>query len=116
MLKQRKKNKLTTTFDVRPYRVVLVKGTAAIIERGRQRIMRNLSLLKKIPLLCDDTPCLKLPHTTYPDSDLESELDFDSSALDLPVMPRPELPPLGRADRPQRNRRPPPRYGDFLPH
>ena len=45
LLRQVKKNKLTTTFDARPSRVVHVKGTAAIIVRGQQKLMRNMRFL-----------------------------------------------------------------------
>ena len=71
-----------------------------------------MRFLKKIPPSCGDTP-IKNDSLTYSEADLESELDFDSSALDVPPTPGPQLP---RLERPVRNRRPPPRYGDFVPH
>ena len=109
LLKQAKKNKLSTTFDTRPYQVVSVRGTVAIIKRDNIQIMRNLSLLKKIP------PSSIVPKTTdQPRADLDDDdRDFDSSGLDLPIVPQP-LPP--RPERPQRQRRPPLRFADYEPH
>ena len=105
LLKQIKKNKLTTTFDVRPFRVVSVKGTVAVIERDDVQIMRNMSLLKKIS--SDPTPQVKRNNLSD-SSDCDDELEFPD--IDLPITPRPQFP---RQERPQRVRRPPPRYQDF---
>ena len=104
LLKQIKKNKLTTTFDVRPFRVVSVKGTVAI-ERDDVQIMRNMSLLKKIS--SDPTPQVKRNNLSD-SSDCDDELEFP--VIDVPITPRPQFP---RQERPQRIRRPPQRYQDF---
>ena len=112
LLKQLKKNKLTTRFDVRRFKVISVKGTVAIIERDGSQIMRNMSFLKKIPEQTSQVKPLefKADNNVMDSSDSDDDLEFDTSALDLPIIPRPEFPRQGR---PQRNRRPPRRYHDF---
>ena len=112
LLKQVKRNKLTTRFDVHPYRVVCIKGTVAIIERDHVQIMRNKSFLRKVPSdsLSQDRNLLnnksKLVHTQENDDD--DDLDFDSSTLDEPG-PRPQFP----RRRPVRVRREADRWGDM---
>ena len=82
-----------------------MKGTVAIIERDQVQIMRNMSLLKKIP---SETSLVK--QNNLRNNDIDDDLDFDTSTLDPPIAPRPQFP---RRERPQRDRRPPVRYQDF---
>ena len=108
LLKQVKKNKLSTTFDVRPYKVVSVKGSVAIIERDGLRLMRNLNFLKQVPeLSTPGTNAQTVKVDRY--ADIDDDLESDSSNLDLPVNPEPQLP---RRQQPPRNRRLPARYRD----
>ena len=116
LLKQARKNKLTTTFDTHPYQVVSVKGTVAIIQRDNVKIMRNLSLLKKVPSTSlFTTKPINQPNVPLNDSDYD-DLDFDTCGLDIPVAPRPQFPREERPQRPQRQRRPPARFADFQAH
>ena len=49
MLKQRRSNKFTTNFNVKPYKVVDRKGNMVIIESNGKTYMRNVTFVKKIP-------------------------------------------------------------------
>ena len=86
---------------MRPYRISDIKGTVAILSRDGKCIMRNKSLLKKVP-------SHNLHNKLSDDDDDDDDLDF---SLDLPQQsPRPVF-PVER--RPQRNRREPIRYGNL---
>eukprot|EP00795_Rhopilema_esculentum_P010266 gene10266-18960_t len=47
LVKQARKNKLTSKFDPKPYRVIDIRGTKVIAERSDHRITRNISFFKK---------------------------------------------------------------------
>ena len=50
LVRQPRRDKLTTGFDPRPYVVLARKGTSLILQRGTSRpIMRNASLVHRIP-------------------------------------------------------------------
>ena len=48
LLKQRKRNKFTTKFQLEPYTVIERKGTQIVAENERHTITRNASFFKKI--------------------------------------------------------------------
>ena len=48
LLKQRKRNKFTTKFQLEPYTVIERKGTRIVAENERHTITRNASFFKKI--------------------------------------------------------------------
>ena len=49
LVKQHRRNKLTTNYDIRPYKVIQKKGSVLILSRDNKSIMRNISLVKKVP-------------------------------------------------------------------
>ena len=49
LVKQRRHNKLSTSFAATPYTVVTVKGSKIVAENSYHRITRNSSFFKKIP-------------------------------------------------------------------
>ena len=55
LVKQEKKNKLTSKFDPRPYRVIEIRGTKVITERSDHKITRNISFLKNFHNFLDST-------------------------------------------------------------
>ena len=113
LLKQRGRNKLTTKFDITPHKVVERRGSAVILEKNGSQIMRNVSAVKKIPIVHNQKSTDVLsPSTKQPEDDAEeSDLEFD--VPDVPVCyPRPQFPHSSR--RPQRIRQPPPRLRDFV--
>ena len=55
LVKQERKNKLTSKFDPRPYRVIEIRGTKVITERSDHKITRNISFFKKFYNSLDST-------------------------------------------------------------
>ena len=49
LLKQRKRNKLSTNFELKPYIITKRKGNMVIIERNGKSYMRNVTFVKKVP-------------------------------------------------------------------
>ena len=50
LVRQQKKNKLTTRFDTNPYVVVQRKGTQVIaVNKDQRKVKRNISHFKRIP-------------------------------------------------------------------
>ena len=49
LVRQKRKNKFSTRFDPRPYRVVRVKGTMITACRDGHYVTRNISFYKKLP-------------------------------------------------------------------
>ena len=48
ILKQRKRNKFTTKFELEPYTIIERKGTKVVAKNGRHTVTRNTSFFKKI--------------------------------------------------------------------
>ena len=48
LLLQKRQNKLTTRYDPRPSTVVKRKGVRVELARGRARLFRNVSMVKKV--------------------------------------------------------------------
>ena len=48
LLKQRKRNKFTTKFELEPYTIIERKGTKVVAKNGRNTVTRNASFFKKI--------------------------------------------------------------------
>ena len=48
LLKQRKRNKFTTKFELEPYTIIERKGTKVVAKYGRHTVTRNASFFKKI--------------------------------------------------------------------
>ena len=48
LLLQNRQNKLTTRYDPRPFTVVKRKGVSVELARGRARLFRNVSMVKKV--------------------------------------------------------------------
>ena len=46
--RQERKDKFTAKFDHKPYRVLSIKGNAAVVERDGVKYRRNISCLKKV--------------------------------------------------------------------
>ena len=55
LVKQERKNKLTSKFDPKPYRVIEIRGTKVIAERSDHKITRNISFFKKFYNSLDST-------------------------------------------------------------
>lgn len=103
LLRQQKKNKLSTTYDPRPYIVRQKKGPSPILQRANEpSIMRNASFVRKIPYDCAPQP--------VPD-----ENDTDDEDIVLPAVPG-RVPLLVQAPhaRPGRQRRAPAHLRDFI--
>lgn len=118
LVRQPKKNKLSTPFDPRPYTVTKQNGSMFTARRGNHVITRNASHFK--PVIAD------VP--TFEEEEEESE-EFDilsssnpptSNSLDSPAV-RPSEPqlrsclkPTGEPRRSSRKRKPPVRFKDFV--
>ena len=48
LLKQRKRNKFTTKFELEPYTIIERKRTKVVAKNGRHTVTRNASFFKKI--------------------------------------------------------------------
>ena len=48
LMLQKRQNKLTTRHDPRPFSVVKRKGVSVELARGRARLFRNVSMVKKV--------------------------------------------------------------------
>ncbi|RXN06658.1 putative protein K02A2.6-like protein [Labeo rohita] len=86
----RERNKLTATYNHKPYKVTTVKGSMVTAERDGHRVTRNSSFFKKLdPGLCDTST---------------AEEDEEVTADTVPVL----------AKYPARHRRPPQYLRDFV--
>ncbi|RXN35915.1 Retrovirus-related Pol polyprotein from transposon 297 [Labeo rohita] len=84
------RNKLTATYNHKPYKVTTVKGSMVTAERDGHRVTRNPSFFKKLdPGLCDTST---------------AEEDEEVTADTVPVL----------AKYPARHRRPPQYLRDFV--
>lgn len=82
LIKQEKKNKLSTPYKPIPipYKVVEKKGSMITAENGQHRITRNKSFFKKITKECGGNGTLLNSHTDTRDKTLSKQ---DSNNLDL---------------------------------
>ena len=112
LLRQRKKNKFSTKYDIRPFKVIGRKGTAVILERNGSKIMRNVSLVKKIPVGDKYQNSTSLGHSQKDNNEDEedSDLDFDVSIH----IPRPIFPRMQTRRYPSRTRRPPRGLNEYV--
>ncbi len=55
LVTQKRKNKLTSKFDPKPYRVVEIRGTKVLAEREDNKITRNISFFKRFYNSFDST-------------------------------------------------------------
>ena len=69
LVRQRKRNKLTSRFDCRPYKIVAIKGTMITARRNDHHITRNCSHFK---------PFSGTLRETNTESDLESDESDDT--------------------------------------
>ena len=100
LLKQPKTNKMSTTFDPNPYRVVQRQGTSVYLKRGQEStIMRNVSWTRKIDSSSDQ------------DQKSTNDEDDEDSINEQPLQHE-SAPVVNK--RPTRARRPPARIQDFL--
>ena len=101
LVKQQKKNKLTTRFDTNPYIVVERKGTQVIaVNKDQRKVKRNISHFKRIPK----------PENWDTDSDDDDDLpSYNSEQRDQGH----SSPAIVRRSTRQRN--PPDRFGRAIP-
>lgn len=98
LVRQKKKNKLSTKFDPSPYKVVEVKGTMVTAVRNEKYITRNISQFKSI------RPSVRAPAgDDSDDSDLSDIEETDETPPD-PV-PLPNIPPPPTRRYPARQRK-----------
>ena len=97
ILRQSKKNKLTTPFETEPYEVVDREGNAVVIQRGEEpRKMRNVAYLKKLNS-SSETSC---GQTVTPvtinvgGSDVGSKPAIMENVMLERAKPDPETPPM----------------------
>ena len=95
LLRQAKKNKLSTNFDPQPWKVEKIEGSKVTIKRGNQVRIRNINDLKMVPN-SDDLDFLSDHLNTEESSSSEDETE---SSVNV---------------RPRRERRLPSRYDDFI--
>jgi hypothetical protein len=48
LLRKRRQNKLSTNYDSKPYRVIRIKGSSVMLQRGRSELLRNVSFVKRL--------------------------------------------------------------------
>ena len=100
LVKQRRTNKLSTPFDPQPLIITARKGSMVTASRGRYSITRNVSFFKSFP---------RRPE--------ENTIEWDEPISRPPQNPPALIPCLARPesrDRPQRPRRPPVRFKDYV--
>ena len=81
LVKQEKKNILTTHFDPTPYHVTFIKGTMITAENNFQSITRNISFLKKLdaaPISDDDDG------SDFDDDETPNSADNGEQSVNLP--------------------------------
>ena len=101
MVKQQKKNKLTTRFDTNPYIVVERKGTQLIaVNKDQRKVKRNISHFKRIPK----------PEKWDTDSDDDDDLPSYNSEQRNQGHSSPAV-----VRRSTRQRNPPDRFGRAIP-
>ena len=116
LIKQKRKNKLSTNYSSLPYRVTNVSGPAITVVRGHQQFTRNVADVKKIPHYtppAGDTDASDWELASCSDGDRWEPPDSDqsSSTGDDDVNEQED-----RRDRPVRDVRAPERFGDFVAH
>ena len=102
LVRQRKKNKFSSTFDPKPYRVTRVKGTMITATRPGHYITRNISFYKKVQPQEEEVT----------DEDYEEDYLSDDSMKKINDFNENERLPERRY--PQRDRRPAQRYGQNI--
>ena len=111
LVRQRKKNKLSTNFNASPMRVKEVKGSAVILDNDKDTV-RNINDVKIVPGYNNESDDSCVPWSEEESDDITSEDDDErgsddeergSDNVDSPV-----------AIRPRREVRPPERYKDFV--
>ena len=111
LVRQRKKNKLSTYFNASPMRVKEVKGSAVILDNDKDTV-RNIKDVKIVPGYNNESDDSCVPWSEEESDDITSEDDDErgsddeergSDNVDSPV-----------AIRPRREVRPPERYKDFV--
>ena len=102
LVRQRKKNKFSSTFDPKPYRVTRVKGTMITATRPGHYITRNVSFCKEVSPQEEEAT----------DEDYEEDYLSDDSMKEINDLNENE--PLPERRYPQRNRRPVQRYGQNI--
>ena len=99
LVRQKRKNKLSTTFCTIPVKVKNVKNSAVIFEKNHKEFVRNINDVKVIPSYNSEN---ESDESDYPCSTEES--DSGSDELENPAV----------RVRPRRNIRLPSRFDDFV--
>ena len=113
LVRQPRRNKLTTPFDPRPLEVVRRKGTLVTAKRGMYTITRNISHFKRL------NATHSLPHDTYHNDTDDFDFTTDDNTRDNThdnTLARPTLKPCLSSQvvrRSSRLRKPPVRFKDF---
>ena len=98
LLLQKRQNKLTTRYDPRPFTVVKRKGVSVELVRGRARLFRNLSVVKKVIPTTRKSELVRRP----------------TQGVSLPIRGNITVENTERCDRPVRERCVPSYLNDFL--
>lgn len=113
LVRQPRRNKLTTPFDPRPLEVVRRKGTLVTAKRGMYTITRNISHFKRL------NATHSLPHDTYHNDTDDFDFTTDDNTRDNThdnTLAKPTLKPCLSSQvvrRSSRLRKPPVRFKDF---
>ena len=108
LVRQNKKNALSTPFDPPPYTVTWRKGNSVVAKRGNETIRRNISFFKIVNKMSE------LPSKYKGNSQVDVDDNHQPAAqnLDLPVAnPQQDQ---QRHDRPQRHRELPVHLRDYV--
>jgi hypothetical protein len=111
LVRQNKKNALSTPFDPSPYTVAWRKGNSVVAKRGQETIKRNISFFKIVNNVPDD------PANSDDDAQMETinqhqEHHAQNQQADNGIPQGQYLGP--QRDRPQRNRQVPVRLKDYV--
>ena len=105
LMKQRKINKYSTTFDPVPFKVVRVKGSMITVTRNGKYLTRNKSMLKKV----------KVSGNVTDDEDSDYDIEDDRDKQESDEQDRNEQDRDGNESRyPVRNRKRVQRYGQNI--
>ena len=82
LVKQERKNKLTSKFDPKIYRVIEIRGTKAIAERQDHQITQNISFFKKFYNCFDPTVDSETDEddTIQADNNIQNETEPEANA------------------------------------
>jgi hypothetical protein len=109
LLRQAKRNKLTTAFETTPYEVVEKNGSSVVVESPQHvRYKRNVTEVKQyLPPECGDS------HEDDPLVPDRDDFMTEETYADDTDVPSPEKTQM-RSTRPQRERRVPAKFNDYV--